>query len=212
MVRALSDPSNLADVVGEIIETTEFIDSKIFEDLAELCIEKNKYSLAEQLLLKGLQVHAYNSQLQKLYIKIMNGYKTSEIPIKRLLEEEIESPLYWTAVAEQLNRLDRFKDAQKLLEDKVMKTIPIDIRANFAYGLTLFNQEEYEKALKHLEFAFKFSVINYNRDPEYDIYLARCLAKNDRGDVALKILKWMVKADPDNEEAVRWLTRLVKDH
>ncbi|MCD6384332.1 hypothetical protein J7M23_01005, partial [Candidatus Sumerlaeota bacterium] len=113
---------------------------------------------------------------------------------------------YWTVVAEQMNRLRRYQKAREILEKRVMKKIPGDIRANFVYGATLFLQNRLEEAKKYLMLAVRFDP----EEPEYAIYVARWLARRDQPEQAIKILKWVIKNHPDNREAIYWLTNIVK--
>lgn len=196
-----------AEVVNRIFgSSSEAVVSETIKSLAEICLERKNFSLALEVLLNGFKQYPYDYELQKELIKLMKAYRDSEIPIGHLMAEKIESPLYWTVVAEQLNRLHRYQEARSILEKRVMKKIPTDIRANFAYGATLFHQGKLDEAKKYLMFAVNFDP----EEPEYAIYIARWLARKNQPEQAIKILRWVIKNHPDNQESIYWLTKIIK--
>ena len=206
VVKATRDILQLEEIADEIMKISTPVDSKTIQDLAALCLEHHKPRTAEKILLKGFGLHPYDKDIQKLYISYLNAYTTDEIPIDTLLQEDIESPMYWTVVAEQLNRLERYAEAFSLMDKKVMTAIPLDVRANFAYGLTLFNMGDDAKAFKYLAYALRWG----KEPPEYSLYVARCLVKQGKSEQALAIMKWLLKANPDYEEGIEWLAIIIK--
>ncbi len=200
-------PGTLGSVVEKIMNLPKLVDSSTYHDVAEIALEQEKYAVAEQILMKAMSVHPYDTDLQELYVKRMKAYDVQDIPIEELMDKDIDSPLYWTVVAEQLNRLGRYDEALAMIKNKAMKVIPVDVRANFVYGVGLYHHEKYEQAFKHL----KYALLHGENVPEYSIYIALCLSKLGQDSKALEILGWALKANPENKDVIQALVAIIKE-
>ncbi|TYB31033.1 MAG: tetratricopeptide repeat protein [Candidatus Mcinerneyibacterium aminivorans] len=117
-----------------------------YSTLSEVYLRKKRWKDAEDIIEKALEIEPFNYFLKKRKKKIFN---------KNWRKNYVES-LEKTEKALNQQQKGNIKEAKESFE-KAVKLNNKNTTAHFLYGTMLYNQGNYDKAIKHVSMAVEFS-------------------------------------------------------
>ncbi len=149
----------------EILEETLLINESsvlVFETLAEVAIEDDRFEQAEIYLARSLEINPESLKAQTLraaiaYLK--EDYENYEIIRKQVERFSPGNGWFYTRVAEVLGRKYRFKEAVALARQAV-KADPQHWNGFTVLGMNLLRLGEEEEGRVHLEYSFEKDPFN----------------------------------------------------
>lgn len=194
----LSSSEFASEILLKNLDTPE-TDINTFIHATQLNIADGNLKSAIELIKLGFKYYPDDTRLYYWFNQILSTYTPESIPFESLLSVKIESPRYWLAVAEHLNRAKRFNKTLEVMKN-VMILLPDDGWSNFVYGYALFHLGRFNEAEIFFEKAFA-TAPNY---PTYGIFLSRSLFEQEKVSEALKIINQTLQKNPDNPEVKYW--------